>query len=49
MIHSPQTGSRVRIENMRAGNWQRRYAGARSVLPRENNASRRMIAANFNR
>ena len=39
MIHSPQSGSRVRIENMMAANWQRRYAGARAVLPRNNSAA----------
>lgn len=34
MIHAPQTGKRVRIESIEKPNWQRRYAGARSLLPR---------------
>ena len=33
MLHSPQTGSNVRIESMEKPNWQRRYAGARRALP----------------
>ncbi|MDO4643940.1 MAG: C40 family peptidase [Cardiobacteriaceae bacterium] len=32
MLHSPQTGSTVRIENIDRPKWQRRYAGARRAL-----------------
>ena len=30
-IHSPRTGGKVRIENMRDGYWAKRYEGARRV------------------
>jgi len=32
-IHSPRTGSEVRVEDMRATYWQRRFDGARRVTP----------------
>ncbi|MBK0393210.1 C40 family peptidase [Ramlibacter algicola] len=32
-IHSPKPGAEVRVENMNAGYWQRRFDGARRVLP----------------
>ncbi|WP_084651601.1 C40 family peptidase [Ottowia thiooxydans] len=31
-IHSPRTGSHVRVENMQIGYWQKRFNGARRVL-----------------
>lgn len=30
-VHAPKTGAQVRVENMRAGYWTRRYTGARRV------------------
>ena len=30
-IHSPRTGSEVRVEDMRVGYWQTRFNGARRV------------------
>ncbi len=33
-IHSPRTGSEVRVEDMRASYWQRRFDGARRVADR---------------
>lgn len=35
MLHAPQTGSKVRIEDMGRPNWKRRYAGARRALKGE--------------
>lgn len=35
MIHAPSKGESVRIESIEKPNWQRRYAGARSLLPRD--------------
>lgn len=32
MLHAPQTGMSVRIENIKRGKWPGRYAGARKVL-----------------
>jgi len=32
-IHSPRTGSEVRVEDMRQSYWQRRFDGARRVTP----------------
>ena len=32
-IHAPASGSEVRVENLRAGYWVRRYSGARRVIP----------------
>jgi cell wall-associated NlpC family hydrolase len=32
-IHSPRSGSEVRVEDMRAAYWQRRFDGARRVAP----------------
>jgi cell wall-associated NlpC family hydrolase len=32
-IHSPRTGSEVRVDDMRAAYWQRRFDGARRVTP----------------
>ena len=32
-IHSPRTGSQVRVEDMREAYWQRRFDGARRVTP----------------
>lgn len=31
-IHAPQTGSRVRIDSIKASKWRRRFLGARRVL-----------------
>ena len=42
MLHAPQTGSKVRIEDMGRPNWKRRYAGARRALKGE----KIVIAAN---
>lgn len=39
-IHSPRTGSQVRVESMNISYWQRRFDGARRVLPEgESNVS----------
>lgn len=38
MIHSPQSGERVRIESIEKPNWKRRYAGARTILHRSRRA-----------
>jgi len=35
MLHAPQTGAKVRIENIERPNWKRRYAGARRALKGE--------------
>lgn len=35
MLHAPQTGAKVRIEDMGRPNWKRRYAGARRALKGE--------------
>lgn len=35
MLHAPQTGAKVRIENIDRPNWKRRYAGARRALKGE--------------
>ena len=32
-IHSPRSGSEVRVEDMRQSYWQRRFDGARRVTP----------------
>ncbi|WP_092758762.1 C40 family peptidase [Rhodoferax sp. OV413] len=32
-IHAPRTGASVRVEDMRAAYWQRRFDGARRVAP----------------
>ena len=32
-IHSPRSGSEVRVEDMRQSYWQRRFDGARRVMP----------------
>ena len=32
-IHSPRSGSEVRVEDMRQSDWQRRFDGARRVTP----------------
>ncbi|WP_295958557.1 C40 family peptidase [Rhodoferax sp.] len=32
-IHAPRSGSEVRVEDMRAAYWQRRFDGARRVTP----------------
>jgi len=32
-IHAPASGSAVRVENLRADYWVRRYSGARRVIP----------------
>ena len=32
MLHAPQTGMRVRIENIKRGKWPGRYAGARKAM-----------------
>lgn len=32
-IHSPRTGSEIRVEDMRQSYWQRRFDGARRVTP----------------
>lgn len=50
MIHSPQSGSSIRIESMEKPNWQRRYAGARSIihaapLPQSENSQTPMLLA----
>jgi len=42
MLHAPQTGAKVRIEDMGRPNWKRRYAGARRALKGE----KIVIAAN---
>ena len=42
MLHAPQTGAKVRIEDMGRPNWKRRYAGARRALKGE----KTVIAAN---
>ena len=31
-IHAPSTGGEVRVDNLRAGYWVRRYSGARRVI-----------------
>ncbi len=31
-IHAPSSGGEVRVENLRAGYWMRRYSGARRVI-----------------
>ena len=31
-IHAPSTGGEVRVENLRAGYWMRRFSGARRVI-----------------
>lgn len=48
MLHSPQSGEKVRIESIEKPNWKRRYAGARRILPQgnENGAKPTMVAAN---
>jgi cell wall-associated NlpC family hydrolase len=33
-VHAPKTGSRVRIERMRAAYWMKRFNGARRIEPR---------------
>lgn len=32
MLHAPQTGMRVRVENIKRGKWPGRYAGARKAV-----------------
>ncbi|WP_394792409.1 C40 family peptidase [Rhodoferax sp.] len=39
-IHAPRSGSEVRVEDMRAAYWQRRFDGARRVAPIEESASK---------
>lgn len=47
MLHSPQSGEKVRIESMEKPNWKRRYAGARRILPQGgDNGKTLMVAAN---
>ncbi len=36
-IHSPRSGSEVRVEDMRMSYWQTRFNGARRVEPANNN------------
>lgn len=43
MVHSPQSGDRVKIESMEKPNWKRRYAGARKAISSNTNT---MIAFN---
>jgi cell wall-associated NlpC family hydrolase len=31
-IHAPSSGGEVRVENLRAGYWMRRYSGARRII-----------------
>ena len=38
-IHSPKTGSEVRIEDMRYAYWSQRYSGARRAMLAESAAS----------
>jgi len=38
-IHSPKPGAEVRVENLSANYWQRRFNGARRVLPGQQTAA----------
>ena len=38
MVHSPQSGERVRIESIEKPNWKRRYAGARKAVSTNTNS-----------
>ncbi|SUO97206.1 C40 family peptidase [Suttonella ornithocola] len=46
MLHSPQTGEHVRIESIQKPNWQKRYAGARRVLPLNTSYTTKQYAKN---
>jgi len=39
-IHAPRTGASVRVEDMRAAYWQRRFDGARRVAPTDDVADK---------
>jgi len=34
-IHAPSSGGEVRVENLRAGYWTRRFSGARRIIDRD--------------
>jgi cell wall-associated NlpC family hydrolase len=40
-IHSPHTGSTVRVDDMREAYWNKRFTGARRVQPGEAEAAQR--------
>ena len=44
-IHSPRTGSQVRVESMNISYWQRRFDGARRVLPTGESDSTASVSA----
>ncbi len=48
-IHSPRTGSHVRVENMNISYWQSRFDGARRVLASESSGKSSSLASSSSR